>query len=1089
MAGDADGTSLWAELCQATSRAKSGARASAAETTRQKCVLLAAAILCSGDRDAKLAVLDETRGVVPLVFSTLHEIRANRAAACLLSALAVHGLRSATAGPSEDATLRRACLRVLASQEGLACLRAFAARPATRADAVALFELIVLDERWIQAARESFFTTKNEHVHALRALDPAGDQRQLDLLLAALQAAPMLLPRWLATSARSALSSPRPWDFKADGSDAGNPSERSLAGCAAFRAVLRVPGKETRVMQFMSLESVSWSTILAACLPPEDVLSKKELTRGILHANDRVKSAALELLLDILDRYTAEVNGVIDKDTWEDSEEIIDRLVAAANRWLTPEGTTKEDDRLVKRLFPSVQTKTLRHLKAVKHTTRDALQGRLPDVQTLLSVVNVAGQPENVISLAIAALRRYCSALPRAIADAKWDVLKAAANAAVTVKQDNDDSVDDSSSRSRLLLGQLAGLARIHPVDQTQRLRRPVAADKTAIKAQPIFLSVLHRSPPVRALLDETLAPITNSPLERRNWLDLVSSSPGAANQLTAAFFQLLARADQLKTLPAIAFDVQQGRVNVEEAVHNTEHFLQQLKEEDEVAETEREGLVSPLVCASLVLQEDRELAPLVPRTIVDLAHVTGAGHIQHIRALCQVVIALSPMKATLRSFARDMESDLSGIIDKDVEMKPASVEDDDMPPVGISVQEGNASKEQLTSGLSTRVGMPLLTPFSRQTVVRKAIEQDPESFPRLREALACLPFPLLIAHLCAPFGTRGNCVAGTTWGATLMHAALNIVMSRASKEACMDACRAAAVGLARCCGRRDDCARRLMRDTQHELVEYLLSRKQSLIGIIDSSLYYEADNSRTPLAVLSRAQASEAGLKDAPRAMVMAEKAMGLAKPCYELACFVSPSVATTALTTAAVQGKVQAVVEILGHSFVAHGRESIVLATRELIDLWLRHAEAPAVVDEAVAPTLKLSMLALLHEPLAAFGEDQIGARLTEACWRAACSADSAPSRQRAAQKIAVSIIAVNSSSRERLHQIILDANADEKIQLLAARFYSAIRPLQRHTSSRERSSQLIRRYACSCRHFLGESPGGTLARGVGKACIGRD
>lgn len=1062
MAGDADGASLWAALCSSTTRTKHTGRAGGVTKMRQKCVLLATAMFAAGDRDTKLALLDETRGVIPLLFSTLAD-SGNAQAARLLSALAIHGLRAATTKVNYDASLRRACLRVCASDKGVTSLRALAATSESRKDAVALFELLALDERWLHAAQDSFAAAKDEHVRILRALDPCGDPNQLDLLLAAMKAAPMLLVPWLATASRSALSSPRPWDFKADDSNRGCPSERSLAGCAAFRAVLRGPAKATRVLQSVPFDDLTQAAIIDACLPPEGVLSKKELTRGVLHANEQAQTAALELLLDLLDRYYAEVDDIFDKDTWEDSEDVTDQLAAALERSLAPEGNTKEDRRLVRRLLPSVNTETKLHLKDVKFFTREQLQSRLPDIKTLLNVVNSANSSHNIVSLALAAVRRYCLTVPRVVADVKWDIFKAMANAAASANADDDFA----RSNAHMLIGQLAGIVRVHPVDQMQRLRRPEATDKSASRIRSKLFAMLNDSPPIRALIEDVLTPVTNSSRERRIWLDALSSSPDTA--IGEGFFRILGHADQLKSLPPAVFNISIGLARFEDAVRNSEYFLEHWDSEDEGAgstTTEepgsgRAGLISPLVCAVLLHKNDEEPWPLVTKIVVELLHVVGAHDQRCLRSLCLAVIALKPANASLCSFCRAMERDLRDVTADDKDAKAnVDIRPESNVRTEVRVKEGCASEEKLLHALKEKVGMPLLTPKSQRSSVYRALEQTPDAFPTLREVLLELSFPLLIAHLCAPFSNDKSCVAGTSWGTVALQRAVQIVISKASKETCIDACFAAAVGLARCSKREHGNAQQLLRDTQHDLVAFVLSRQPRVASCLDAGLFYDKDDSRTPLLILwnvrATSQSTEGIFRAAPRAMSVAEGAAlaiadGLPSPCLELAAYVTPAASRSAVKVAAAQGRLAAVATILKHASKPTVDDIGLYEPHTLFNLWWHCPEAPAIVDRAVTPRIRTSIIPLLRKYMEDESEWHYEAcsSLIEACWHVARALDAPLSRQFAAQRCAAALISLDTNSRAKLRRIIARAKSHEDKKQIASCFYFAICRLQSHTA----------------------------------------
>ena len=51
---------------------------------------------------------------------------------------------------------------------------------------------------------------------------------------------------------------------------------------------------------------------VARCLPPEDVLSKKDLGRGLMHGDPAANRAALVLVLRVLDRFAAERGAAVD---------------------------------------------------------------------------------------------------------------------------------------------------------------------------------------------------------------------------------------------------------------------------------------------------------------------------------------------------------------------------------------------------------------------------------------------------------------------------------------------------------------------------------------------------------------------------------------------------------------------------------------------------------------------------------------------------------------------------------------------------------------------------------------------------------
>ncbi|KAJ8611183.1 hypothetical protein CTAYLR_003567 [Chrysophaeum taylorii] len=873
LAGDADRASAWSELAAPPPRTKRSDR----QANAQRCVSLATALLRSKDRVAKLAVLDEGRGAIHLLLTRevllTRDADDDERASRFVDAIAREGFA--------DGAQRRACLRACASEAGLAAVRALAARPQTRREALALVRRVVMDDRWLEVARAG--APRPEHLETLCALDPGGDKEELELAVAAVRAAPALLPHWLSTAARSTLSPTRPWDR------GGATSERSTAGCAALRAMLRAPAG--RALEAKSRDLIEHYDVVGACMPPEDVLSKKELSRGALHANDAARERALELVLEILERYGREVRELFPENDrygdWEESEDMTQRLVDILERSLTPEGASREDDRLVSRLLATTKDETQRRLKFVRSEARKLLRSRLPEVQTLLAVVTRQGAG---VSLAIAALRRYCSALPRAVAESNWDVLRALAG----------------SAENPGLRDQLAGLARAHPTDQTQRLRRPRVEDKTALRVRgAIFFEMARESAPVRSLVDATLEPLTNSPRERRIWLRQQQIPP-------AAFFRLLDRADQLKLLPARAFD---PIVSSSFARAMRASFF--LEEDDEDEETPRAGLVSPLACAGLLLLEDPEVAGFATRAIFEIAHSAGAGDPRFVLGLCAAVEALAPPAAKLSAFARALGADLRG---------------------------GGEPLEE---------------------------EEEEEEDPMLFDVV---PLP-------------------------------------EGKEACVEACLAAGVGIAR--SPPGGAARSVARDAQRRLLEYLVSREPGLAAELDSSLVYDDDDPATILVVLAAAPR-------APRALAVAERLV-LENRRVELAPYVSLEAARRALDAYVSRDDASAVAAIVSAK---------PLSTPRLADAWLRWPDAPAAVDAAVVPTSRLDALRLIED----------APRIVDACWTLSSSSSSSESRRRAARRLAAAMVAVSSRAAARLRRLIVASSPREAL----LRCYDAVRLL---------------------------------------------
>ncbi|KAK7241755.1 hypothetical protein SO694_00153055 [Aureococcus anophagefferens] len=100
---------------------------------------------------------------------------------------------------------------------------------------------------------------------------------------------------------QGALTATRPWDAKP-----GEPcAPRALAGCDALGAVLAAGGAGASGPTTAAARQLTPSLPSPRCLPPEDVLSKKDLGRGLMHGDPAANRAALVLVLRVLDRFAA----------------------------------------------------------------------------------------------------------------------------------------------------------------------------------------------------------------------------------------------------------------------------------------------------------------------------------------------------------------------------------------------------------------------------------------------------------------------------------------------------------------------------------------------------------------------------------------------------------------------------------------------------------------------------------------------------------------------------------------------------------------------------------------------------------------
>jgi len=211
----------------------------------------------------------------------------------------------------------RDAVGVLAAAEGLASLRSLAALDAsTRAGDGGAKACAKAARRWLAklATRDVWLAwaargePRPAHRRVLRALD-ATEPSQRAALAGAVAAAPPLLEAWLAVGAKGALTATRPWDAK--------PGElcapRALAGCDALGAVLAAGGAGASGAYDRAARPRDVAkTAVARCLPPEDVLSKKDLGRGLMHGDPAANRAALVLVLRVLDRFAAERGAAVD---------------------------------------------------------------------------------------------------------------------------------------------------------------------------------------------------------------------------------------------------------------------------------------------------------------------------------------------------------------------------------------------------------------------------------------------------------------------------------------------------------------------------------------------------------------------------------------------------------------------------------------------------------------------------------------------------------------------------------------------------------------------------------------------------------
>ncbi|KAH8066296.1 hypothetical protein JL722_728 [Aureococcus anophagefferens] len=185
----------------------------------------------------------------------------------------------------------RDAVGVLAAAEGLASLRSLAAldastrgrrraRPARRQRRW-LAKLATRDVWLAWAARGE---PRPAHRRVLRALD-ATEPRARARSPAPRRGASAWLP-----PAPGALTATRPWDAKP-----GEPcAPRALAGCDALGAVLAAGGAgATGAYDRAARPRDVAAAALARCLPPEDVLSKKDLGRGLMHGDPAANRAAL----------------------------------------------------------------------------------------------------------------------------------------------------------------------------------------------------------------------------------------------------------------------------------------------------------------------------------------------------------------------------------------------------------------------------------------------------------------------------------------------------------------------------------------------------------------------------------------------------------------------------------------------------------------------------------------------------------------------------------------------------------------------------------------------------------------------------
>ncbi|KAJ1452091.1 hypothetical protein M885DRAFT_329642 [Pelagophyceae sp. CCMP2097] len=746
---------VWQQMRQHQRNNRGGKEPTKGATTRQRCVSLASTIMRFGDTETRIAAM-ETGGVAASLLAKLGDDAPLRAHS-LLKALRVHGVEAG------DARLRSAAVSALAHEDAAAALRQVAAPRADRAS----------DRGARQAQGEAIAclvgaafaaTDRAELVGLLRALDCC-EARQRGALLTALGADGSLLPDWLRAATRGALTAVRPWDASPD----AEPARRAVAGVEVLCSALGAAKHAT--VDYASLQSAQVAeAIVASCLPPEDVLAKKELSRGILHSSPAVKHATLQLVISILERFSIERRAA-----WTARGAAFcnapDLAAAVVRRRPPPikvlvasllESTLVAEDSAPAAEDSAVVEPAAKRLRSDAGAAEDedaaaraALRARLPEVQTLLTLVPKKkavsddaaaeddGEADQTLSLFLAALRRYERDLPDAVADAHYDVLKLV-----------PDVVKHWPACASQLFGVVNHAAALDHAGETVSGRLVRGRDAAAKAARATVLKAAAEpgddAARAKACFAEALGRVGVRRGEADAWLGALRDG----DDVDAFEACCVGPANADNTAPAAMIRA----------------WLR-----DAHAAAPADGHVSWLLRESFRLAAERPaFATGVVHTVVVQLVSTSSNALDFAKALLREEGVLGAVAEFCRLVVADLD---------------ASTTEYDGGDEACTLRAGDVAAALIES-----VGVPMGVRGKRQRagLWRCAERTDAPNLAAVAEALVQVPVPVALAHLAATIDRRnGRRLAASPWGQAVLERVVESVISGGELRSLVDALRA----------------------------------------------------------------------------------------------------------------------------------------------------------------------------------------------------------------------------------------------------------------------------------------------------------
>lgn len=384
----------WLALCGVRGR----------DGTRSKALRVCAAVARSGSKDERK---DACRLLLPALLKGLEEDAPRD----------VHLLLSALRPERDDANV----VSALSSNDGAKALRVVAAYlrssrkgdpGAGKAAKVARTWLCVLTARHADVTSAARGQAKPGHRRILKALDACcpGQCKALELALAA---APPLLVDILREGAQGYLGRPRPWDAGA--------TDRSRSGTMFLAALLRATAEPAGPYDRSKRERDVALDVVARCLPPEAILTRKELGRGL---RGGAAPHALDLVIVALARFRIErlaavrLYGGCDHTPGERPP--VAAILACCTQLL--------DDPASQENYLMPPHRRREHAgRRLDYECRRRMAERLPDVQALVQLL--PKQCNEHTPRVLDALVRYAQELPEALAQGRFDACKFVVNA------------------------------------------------------------------------------------------------------------------------------------------------------------------------------------------------------------------------------------------------------------------------------------------------------------------------------------------------------------------------------------------------------------------------------------------------------------------------------------------------------------------------------------------------------------------------------------------------------------------------------------------------------------------------------------